>query len=325
MADTLTLPAAGGIVATDDVGGVHYQLVKLALGADGVATWIPVGQQLMALSVPVTLASNQGDVKVTLDSEVVVLGAGAAAIGKLAANTGVDIGDVDVISSALPAGAATSALQTAETAVLTARLPAALGAGGGVKVDGSGTALPVSGTVTAIQGAAGAAPWLVIPSTTEVHLGQVGGKKVVLSLTPVLTVAGVYAANEFVGTSATALVFAGAARVAGGSGKIISATLIDFALQSASTELWLFTTAITPPADNAAWTLSDADCLTCVGVITFATYYASALNSVANAPQTGLPIGFVTPGTTLWGALVTRGTPTYATGDLTVRLVIEQD
>lgn len=41
----------------------------------------------------------------------------------------------------LPTGAATSALQGAG-------LPAALGAGGGLKVDGSGTALPVSGTVT---------------------------------------------------------------------------------------------------------------------------------------------------------------------------------
>ena len=39
-----------------------------------------------------------GDLKVTLDSEAVVLGTGSAAIGKLAANSGVDIGDVDVLS-----------------------------------------------------------------------------------------------------------------------------------------------------------------------------------------------------------------------------------
>jgi hypothetical protein len=44
-------------------------------------------------------------------------------------------------------GLATSALQGGG-------LPAALGAGGGLKVDGSGTALPVSGTVTASQGTA---------------------------------------------------------------------------------------------------------------------------------------------------------------------------
>jgi hypothetical protein len=70
----------------------------------------------------VTLASQASpfstDIKITLDSEAIVLGAGTAAIGKLAANNGVDIGDVDIksiaagtnnigdvdIASALPAG-----------------------------------------------------------------------------------------------------------------------------------------------------------------------------------------------------------------------------
>lgn len=42
--------------------------------------------------------TGQGDVPITLDSEAVVLGAGSAAIGKLAANSGVDIGDVDILS-----------------------------------------------------------------------------------------------------------------------------------------------------------------------------------------------------------------------------------
>lgn len=95
-----------------------------------------------------------------------------------------NIGDVDVVSSALPTGAATETTQAAanvllgavnETAPATdtassgtngrlqriaqrltsliALLPAALGAGGGLKVDGSGTALPVSGTV-AVTGVA---------------------------------------------------------------------------------------------------------------------------------------------------------------------------
>lgn len=45
-------------------------------------------------------ATGQGDVPITLGGEAVVLGAGSAAIGKLAANSGVDIGDVDVASIA---------------------------------------------------------------------------------------------------------------------------------------------------------------------------------------------------------------------------------
>ncbi|MHC4511492.1 MAG: hypothetical protein ACYTAO_21500, partial [Planctomycetota bacterium] len=47
-------------------------------------------------AVPLQLSGS--DLKITLDSEAVVLGTGSAAIGKLAANSGVDIGDVDVLS-----------------------------------------------------------------------------------------------------------------------------------------------------------------------------------------------------------------------------------
>jgi len=43
-------------------------------------------------------ATGSGDVPITLDGETVELAASTAAIGKLAANTGVDIGDVDVTS-----------------------------------------------------------------------------------------------------------------------------------------------------------------------------------------------------------------------------------
>ena len=38
MADNVTLPGTGAVVATDDVGGYQYQRVKLAVGADGSAT-----------------------------------------------------------------------------------------------------------------------------------------------------------------------------------------------------------------------------------------------------------------------------------------------
>jgi hypothetical protein len=120
MADGVSITQGSGTtIFTDDVGGVHYQGIKIVLGADGAAdTLVDSGQQLMADSVPVVLASDHSDVKVTLDSEAVVLGAGAAAIGKLSANSGVDIGDVDVTSCALPTGAATSAKQdTAQTAL----------------------------------------------------------------------------------------------------------------------------------------------------------------------------------------------------------------
>lgn len=36
MPDTVTLPGTGSVIASDDIGGVQYQRVKLVLGGDGV-------------------------------------------------------------------------------------------------------------------------------------------------------------------------------------------------------------------------------------------------------------------------------------------------
>lgn len=69
MPDDVTLvaggnatPQAGTVVATDEVGGKHYQKVKLALGAADEAILVDNGQQSMANSVPVAIASDQSDV-----------------------------------------------------------------------------------------------------------------------------------------------------------------------------------------------------------------------------------------------------------------------
>jgi hypothetical protein len=65
MADNLPVtPGSGVSIAADDVGGVLYQRVKLAVGADGTAVDLAPGQATMANSLPVTLASNQGAVTV---------------------------------------------------------------------------------------------------------------------------------------------------------------------------------------------------------------------------------------------------------------------
>lgn len=83
MADNITLNAGAGgsTLAADDITSVWYQIVKLAYGALDSAT--------------VVSTSNGLPVQV-----VAALPAGTNAIGKLAANSGVDIGDVDVLSIA---------------------------------------------------------------------------------------------------------------------------------------------------------------------------------------------------------------------------------
>lgn len=70
MSDNVTIPASGTgtatpVVATDDVGGAHYQRVKVDLGGDGAASPLVRGQQAMAASVPVVIASDQSDVPVS--------------------------------------------------------------------------------------------------------------------------------------------------------------------------------------------------------------------------------------------------------------------
>ena len=145
-----------------------------------------------------------------------------------------------------------------------------------------------------------------------------------ITVSPVLTVAATYAANDYIGTSATAMIFANAARFTGGTGYVLGCELTDYALQSVAGELWLFDTAVTPPDDSAAWTISDAHAATCIGVIPFSTYYASALNSVSNGVP-AYPLHFVAAAKALYGCFVTRGAPAYTSLDLTFRLAVIQD
>lgn len=136
MADNVPITAGSGTsIATDDVGGVHYQLIKLGYGALDAFTIVttsaglPVAQQgtwnitnagMFAVQVDGTALTRLTDIETNTDACAVV-GNGAAAtaqrvtlandstgiialttstasIGKLAANSGVDIGDVDVLT-----------------------------------------------------------------------------------------------------------------------------------------------------------------------------------------------------------------------------------
>jgi len=159
----------------------------------------------------------------------------------------------------------------------------------------------------------------------EAHAGAIGGNMVSVDVVPTLTVAATYVANDYVGTSGTAMTFAACARVNAGTGIIQSAVLVDYALQSITCELWLFDTAPTPPNDSAAWSITDAHAARCIGVVQFSTYFASALNSISQAHNLGIAFKAAAGATALYGCLVTRGAPAYASGDLTVRLMVLQD
>lgn len=181
------------------------------------------------------------------------------------------------------------------------------------QVEITNTSVAVTGTVT--------------NAASENLIGKVGGVSAIVTVTPTLTVHATYATGDYVGTSATPIDFSTAARVNGGSGTIVSATLIDAAAQGIETELWLFDQTVTPPDDSAAWTISDADALKCIGVIKFATtdYYSSAANKVAVKNPVAIGFTCAAADRSIFGCLVTRGSPAYASGDLSIRLQIIQD
>jgi hypothetical protein len=160
----------------------------------------------------------------------------------------------------------------------------------------------------------------------EAHLGAVGGHTACIDVVSALQITGSYSSGDYIGASGTAMVFSGAARVNNGTGVICGAVLIDKALQSVAGELWLFDTAPTPPNDNAAWTLSDAQMARCIGIIPFSTYYASALNSVSPVGNLTMAFQTLTASKNIYGCFVTRGAPVYSSADdLVFRLRVLQD
>lgn len=143
---TVATPPDGTVVAADDVSSVLYQRVKIDLGGDGAASPLVRGQQADANSIPVTLSTELAAVLAAIKTAV-------ETIDNIVAGSEAQ---VDIVSSALPSGAATAAKQpalgtagSASADVITVQGIASMTA---LVVDGSGVTQPVSGTVTANAG-----------------------------------------------------------------------------------------------------------------------------------------------------------------------------
>ena len=142
-----------------------------------------------------------------------------------------------------------------------------------------------------------------------------------ISQTPTVT-AGAYAGNDAVGGLLT---FASAARHTGGGGIIKDLIILDDAGQDAELELWLFNATFTAMSDNAAWAPSEADLRKLVAIISTAdgAYFAAGTPSAARVESSQR---YDLAATSMFGQLVTRGTPTYvATDDVTVIIGLLQD
>lgn len=153
-------------------------------------------------------------------------------------------------------------------------------------------------------------------------LGLGDSREVIATSAGLTTSVTAYTAGDVAGTE---LSFAGVVRT-GKGGIIQSAVLSDAAKIVGAVDLFLFSAASTPAADNAANSWSDANRLLWIGTIHFTDVDSSALNIGVQA--TNLPI-VIKPGTgtTIFGVLVTRAAHTFfgAVTDLQVTLGVLRD
>lgn len=111
-------------------------------------------------------------------------------------------------------------------------------------------------------------------------------------------------------------------------GELCNAFVIDKAAVIGTVELWLFSTAVTPAADNAAVSFSDADLQSLITVVNLNTSFATALNKVSMMdPTYSEPSIWCSAAGIMYGTLVTRSGHTFfgAATDLTVVLHIEPE
>ncbi len=146
-----------------------------------------------------------------------------------------------------------------------------------------------------------------------------------------------YAAGDAVTNSTSApsvMTFDAVARANAGNGVIIGAVLIDSANQTlkGQFELWLFDTTFTPDNDNSAFTPTDAETETIIGVIPFNSWFVGDATSGAGGNAVchvqGLSIPFTCGGAVddIFGLIVVRNAYVPVSAEkFTVRLQVIQN
>ena len=87
MGDNVNITAGvGTAIATDDIGNVHFQKIKVDVGGDGASIPIVGGEQLSAASLPVVIASDQSELNVYIKDPTTGKQVSVEANGGLAVN-----------------------------------------------------------------------------------------------------------------------------------------------------------------------------------------------------------------------------------------------
>lgn len=143
------------------------------------------------------------------------------------------------------------------------------------------------------------------------------------SVTPVIDT-NIYAAGDAVGGK---LSFTGAVKDTVKSGIISNIMITDLDKEAADLDVIFFNADPTGTTftNNAALDIADADLSKIVCTVSVTTDMAFADNGTSYLNNINCPF-YLASGTTLYGALVARGTPTYTSvSDLVVRVGILQD
>lgn len=273
MADNVTIPATGSgtatpVVATDDIGGVHHQLVKLEWGPADTANQTDTAS---GKPLPVQLRGSDGtdrsqSLPVTIASGGVASGAiasGAIASGAVASGA--------IASGAVASGAiALGAIARGATSIAEDEDQPSGGGDTGVKVLFKRTDTPAN--------ASGADGDYEQPQMSGGGLWVKPLSRFVTVSTNVTRPADTtaYAVNDCLSDSTSSptsggFTFTSAARASGGSG-IITDAIISSSNDPATPlqgELWIFDTSVTNVNDNAAFVVSDSEIQTLVATIPF--------------------------------------------------------
>lgn len=327
----------------------NSSIVKAQL-QDNAGAAVILGQTAMSSSLPVAIASNQSAIPVSQSgSWTVTANAGTnlntSALALDASVSGILVSQGSTTSGEkgpLIQGAVTTAAPSYTTAQTN---PLSLTTAGALRVDASGSTQPVSGTVAATQsgtwnitnvsgtvslptGASTAANQTTANTSLnniDVSTADIDAKKTsVATATPTISTSAYTSGYQMGGI----LTFANMVRVSGSTAVMMSVQIVDGSKQNAQLSLFLFNASPTiTSSDQQAFAMTTANLKSqCIGTVEIAaTNYSSlSANSIATVAAIAMP--YKLAATSLFGVLVSRGTPTYASSsDIQITMEALQD
>lgn len=162
----------------------------------------------------------------------------------------------------------------------------------------------------------------VIVDASGQVLVDIAQRRLRIAQTPTISSGSAYSAKDAVGGLLT---FAAAARTGILSGVIEAVAVADKGAQLKALDLVLFSASVATPSDNNPFDPTDAEIATCIGIVKIVAgdYSDFNDNSIAAVRPN---LSYVLAGTSMYGVLVARDTPTYtSTSDLTVTLTVRTD